>query len=58
MSKGSKSITESADHAKMLMLALSLASTGKPVDDDDDLILWLLKCVGSEFDPIVVAVNT
>lgn len=53
--KGSKSIHEHLQTAKSL--SLSLASAGKAVDEED-LILWTLRGLGSEFDPIVAAINS
>jgi len=37
-------------------IAQNLASAGKPIDEDD-LVMWLLRGLGSEFDPIVAAIN-
>lgn len=55
LQKGSKSIHEHLQTAKSL--SLSLASARKAVDEED-LILWTLRGLGSEFDPIVEAINS
>lgn len=48
--KGTSSISDLLDHAKAI--ALALASAGKPVDDDD-LVLCVLRGLGSEFENTV-----
>lgn len=55
LQKGSKTIHEHLQTAKSLSLAL--ASAGKAVDDED-LILWISRGLGSEYDPLVAAINT
>ena len=52
--KGSYSFEDYLHKAKSL--ALSLRGVGKPMDDDD-LIVCILRGLGSEFDPIVAAFN-
>jgi hypothetical protein len=54
LSKGSYSLEDYLHKAKSL--ALSLRGAGKPMDDDD-LIVCILRGLGSEFDPIVAALN-
>nr|TKR97061.1 hypothetical protein D5086_0000216800 [Populus alba] len=54
LSKGSYSLEDYLHKAKSL--ALSLRGAGKPMDDDD-LIVCILRGLGSEFDPIVAAFN-
>jgi hypothetical protein len=54
LSKGSYSLEDYMHRAKSL--ALSLRGAGKPMDDDD-LIVCILRGLGSEFDPIVAALN-
>jgi len=54
LSKGSYSLEDYLHKAKSL--ALSLRGVGKPMDDDD-LIVCILRGLGSEFDPIVAALN-
>jgi len=54
LSKGSYSLEDYLHRAKSL--ALSLRGAGKPMDDDD-LIVCILRGLGSEFDPIVAALN-
>jgi len=54
LSKGSYSLEDYLHKAKSL--ALSLHGVGKPMDDDD-LIVCILRGLGSEFDPIVAALN-
>ena len=54
LNKGSYSLEDYLHKAKSL--ALSLRSAGKPMDDDD-LIVCILRGLGSEFDPIVPALN-
>ena len=53
-SKGSCSLEDYLHKAKSL--ALSLHGAGKPMDDDD-LIVCILRGLGSEFDLIVAALN-
>ncbi|KAF9663835.1 hypothetical protein SADUNF_Sadunf17G0093300 [Salix dunnii] len=52
--KGSCSLEDYLHKAKSL--ALSLRGAGKPMDEDD-LIVCILRGLGSEFDPIVAALN-
>jgi len=54
LSKGSYSLEDYLHRAKSL--ALSLRDAGKLMDDDD-LIVCILRGLGSEFDPIVAALN-
>ncbi|KAG6747881.1 hypothetical protein POTOM_047772 [Populus tomentosa] len=54
LSKGSYYLVDYLHKAKSL--ALSLRGAGKPMDDDD-LIVCILRGLGSEFDPIVAALN-
>ncbi|KAG6784643.1 hypothetical protein POTOM_010341 [Populus tomentosa] len=54
LSKGSYSLEDYLHKAKSL--ALSLRGAGKPMDDDD-LIVCILRGLGSEFDPIIAALN-
>ncbi|XP_073262679.1 uncharacterized protein [Populus alba] len=51
---GTSSLEDYLHGAKSL--ALSLRGVGKPMDDDD-LIICILRGLGSEFDPIVAALN-
>ncbi|KAG6793802.1 hypothetical protein POTOM_003025 [Populus tomentosa] len=54
LNKGSSSLEDYLHKAKSL--ALSLRGTGKPMDDDE-FIICILRGLGSEFDPIVAALN-
>ena len=54
LSKGSYSLEDYLHRVKSL--ALSLRGLGKPMDDDD-LIVCILRGLGSEFDPIFAALN-
>jgi hypothetical protein len=54
LSKGSYSLEDYLHRAKSL--ALSLRGAGKPINDDD-LIVCILRDLGSEFDLIVAALN-
>ncbi|KAF9669393.1 hypothetical protein SADUNF_Sadunf14G0103100 [Salix dunnii] len=54
LNKGSYSLEDYLHKAKSL--ALSLRGAGKPMDDDD-LIVCILRGLGSEYDPIVAALN-
>lgn len=55
LQKGSLSIHEYVHQDKSLVLAL--VATGKVVDNDD-LVLWTLHVLGSEFDSIIAAINS
>ncbi|KAF5472656.1 hypothetical protein F2P56_009355 [Juglans regia] len=54
LNKGSSSLEDYLHKAKSL--ALSLRGAGKPMDDDE-FIICILRGLGSEFDPIVAALN-
>uniref|UniRef100_A0A6N2N5R1 Retrotransposon Copia-like N-terminal domain-containing protein n=1 Tax=Salix viminalis TaxID=40686 RepID=A0A6N2N5R1_SALVM len=54
LTKGTFSLEDYLHKAKSL--ALSLRGAGKPIDEDD-LIICILRGLGSEFDPIVAALN-
>ncbi|KAK8951385.1 hypothetical protein KSP39_PZI003284 [Platanthera zijinensis] len=54
MTKGALSMADYVQRVKSI--AQNLASAGKPIDEDD-LVMWLLRGLGSEFDPIVAAIN-
>ncbi|KAG6790018.1 hypothetical protein POTOM_006161 [Populus tomentosa] len=54
LNKGSSSLEDYLHKAKSL--ALSLQGAGKPMDDDE-FIICILRGLGSEFDPIVAALN-
>jgi hypothetical protein len=54
LNKGSSSLEDNVHKVKSL--ALSLRGAGKPMDDGE-FIICILRGLGSEFDPIVVALN-
>lgn len=55
LTKGITSMEECLHKAKSL--ALALHGVGKSMDDDD-FVICLLRSLGSEFDPIVAAINS
>ncbi|KAK8957728.1 hypothetical protein KSP39_PZI001284 [Platanthera zijinensis] len=54
MTKGALSMADYVQRVKSI--SQNLANAGKPIDEDD-LVMWLLRGLGSEFDPIVAAIN-
>jgi len=55
LTKGTSSLEDYLHKAKALALS-SLCGAGKPMDDDE-FIIFILRGLGSEFDPIVAALN-